>query len=337
MNVSGQKTIDRLAGHTVVIVGDLVADQFLNGTISRVSREAPVFILRHDETETRAGGAANAAANIASLGGRPRLVGLLGNDEAGRLLRSSLEASSVDCSGIISNDSLRTTTKVRVLAGQHYAARQQVIRIDYENSGDVDADLRDELMSNLLAAAEGADAIVVSDYSYGVVDDELFDAARKMASRRGIPLLIDSRFGLRRFSGATAATPNQDEVEHILGKDFTDADCSALRSELGFEALLMTCGNKGMRLYDNGASPLHIDAVGSREPVDVTGAGDTVIAAYALGLAAGLGHREAASIANHAGGIVVMKKGTATASAEELAASLDNFPAASGAAAETSI
>lgn len=331
---SGHKIVEKLAGHTVVIVGDLVADQFLNGTISRVSREAPVFILRHDDTETRAGGAANAAVNIASLGGKPHLIGLLGSDSAGHLLRTSVEASHVDCSGIVVDGQVQTTTKVRVLAGQHYAARQQVIRIDYENRAEIGCELRQRLMRNLASAAETADAIVVSDYSYGVVDDELFETARSIADRRKIPLLIDSRFALRRFPGATAATPNQDEVENVLGKDFSHADCGRLREELGFDALLVTCGNKGMRLYENGGSPFVIEAVGPSEPVDVTGAGDTVIAVYALGLAARLSHREAASIANHAGGIVVMKKGTASVSAEELAQSLDTHTMATIAAPE---
>lgn len=325
--------IDRFAGRTVVIVGDLVADQFLNGTISRVSREAPVFILRHDETETRAGGAANAALNIAALGGNAVLVGLIGRDTQGEELIRSLESSSVDCSGVIADDRLRTTTKVRVLAGQHYAARQQVIRIDYENRAEVGCDVRQQMIRNLGAAAKHADAIVVSDYSYGVIDSEIYDTARTIANERRIPLLVDSRFALRSFAGATAATPNQDEVEHILGAEFRDDDCSRLRDELGYDALLVTCGNKGMRLYESNAEPVHLAAVGSKEPVDVTGAGDTVIAAYALGLATGFSHRQSASIANHAGGVVVMKKGTASVSAEELAESLRSASHPSSAAA----
>lgn len=312
------------AGRKVAIIGDLVADQFLNGTISRVSREAPVFILRHDETETRAGGAANAALNIAALGGSCMLVGLVGTDAAGDELRSILAAAKVDGSGVLVDERFKTTTKVRVLAGQHYAARQQVIRIDYENNAEIGCDVRQQLLRNLAAAARVADAIVLSDYSYGVVDQELFEAANAIAKERKIPLLVDSRFALRSFAGATAATPNQDEVEQILGENFRDEDCARLREELGYDALLVTCGNQGMRLYEKNAAPVALSAVGSKEPVDVTGAGDTVIAAYALGLAAGLSHAESAAIANHAGGIVVMKKGTATVSAVELGGSLNS-------------
>lgn len=314
------------AGKRILILGDLVADQFLRGTISRVSREAPVFILRHDETETLAGGAANAAVNVASLGAEPVLIGVVGNDANGSLLTERLSVSRVNCDLILSSDAVTTTTKIRVLAGQHYAPRQQVIRIDYENRSDLDSAMYSELLANLETAGN-VDAIVISDYGYGVASRVLADAARDLARDRSIPLLIDSRFRLRDFSGATAATPNQDEVEAILGKNFSEADCERLRRELDFESLLVTCGNKGMLLVERGRPALKINAVGGLEPVDVTGAGDTVIAVYALGLAAGLSFTDAALVANHAGGLVVMKKRTASISIEELVGSIESAPA----------
>lgn len=309
----------------ILVVGDLVADQFLRGTIARVSREAPVFILRHDETETLAGGAANAAVNIASLGGRAVLIGLAGNDPEGRALLQKLRESKVNCDFVISSDAIRTTTKVRVLAGQHYAPRQQVIRIDYENDRRTPADLTGKLCENLSAAAEQADAIIISDYNYGAACTEIFETARKIAGEKKIPLLIDSRFRLTDFPGATTATPNQEEVEQILGKNFTAEDCRSLCEKLGFESLLVTCGNKGMLLVEKDAATIRqIEAVGAKEPIDVTGAGDTVIAVYALGLASGVGFAESAELANHAGGIVVMKKGTASVSPDELISSFSN-------------
>lgn len=303
---------------TVVVVGDLVADQFLRGTIARVSREAPVFILRHDETETLPGGAANAAANVASLGGRAKLVGVVGNDRNGDQLMLQLERSAVDSSGVVRADGFQTTTKVRVLAGQHYAQRQQVIRIDYENQNELAPEIHAQIHETLATACADADAIILSDYNYGVASRDIFDAAREIAGRRGIPLVVDSRFGLENYPDATSATPNQEEVEKIIGPDFDAADVEDLARKLGYEALLVTRGNKGMILIERNRPPLFIKAVGSSEPVDVTGAGDTVIAVYALGLASGLSHAESASIANCAGGLVVMKKGTATVAKDEL-------------------
>lgn len=309
----------------IIILGDLVADQFLRGTIARVSREAPVFILRHDETETLGGGAANAAVNVASLDAEAVLIGLVGKDLNGKALLEKLRGSNVNCDLVIASESFQTTTKVRVLAGQHYAARQQVIRIDYENEAEISAEIVEKLKENLISATEKADAIIISDYDYGVANNEIAETAKKISAEKQIPLLIDSRFRLSEFSGATTATPNQDEVEQILGKNFTDDDCRKLCEKLGFESLLVTCGNKGMLLFERDKTPLQIEAVGAKEPVDVTGAGDTVIAVYALGLASGLSFQESANLANHAGGIVVMKKGTASVSPEELIASIEKY------------
>jgi rfaE bifunctional protein kinase chain/domain len=306
----------------IVIVGDLVADQFLRGTIARVSREAPVFILRHDETETLAGAAANAASNVASLNGNAVLVGAVGKDLNGSALLEKLQASNVNCDFVIASEKVQTTTKVRVLAGQHYAPRQQVIRIDYENKNE-SGELESKIKDNLLAAAPDADAIIISDYNYGVVTQEIFQLARRIADENKIPLLIDSRFRLEDFPNAATATPNQDEVEQILGKNFTENDCAELCKNLDYKALLVTRGNDGMLLIENGKDPVHIDAVGAKQPVDVTGAGDTVIAAYALGLASGLSFTDSAMIANHAGGIVVMKRGTASVKLDELRSSIE--------------
>ena len=328
--------IKNFAGARVAVVGDLVADQFLNGKISRVSREAPVFILSHDETETRPGGAANAAANIAALGGEPLLVGMVGDDVNGDLLMQALRNAGVSTNddSVVTAVDVQTTTKVRVLAGQHYAARQQVIRIDYENRSGIHEEISQSIAMGAERACRAADAIVVSDYGYGVVTKELFALAKRIASERRIPLIVDSRFRLVEFPGATSATPNQEEAEHILGKDLDDTGCKTLRERLDVEALLVTRGNKGMTLIEKGREPLHMVAVGSSEPVDVTGAGDTVIAAYSLGLAAGMSFADAAAVANHAGGIVVMKKSTATASIDELKSSIETYSHSAGTASQ---
>jgi rfaE bifunctional protein kinase chain/domain len=312
---------NRFPAKNVVVLGDIVADQFLSGTISRVSREAPVFILRHDETVTLPGGAANAAANVASLGGSAVMVGRVGSDEAGSKVVDALEAAGVDTSYISHVPGIRTTTKVRVLAGQNYAARQQVIRIDYEDAGEADgtqADLRKAFAS----AAAKADALIISDYNCGAIFTEIIDDALGISRERNVPLVVDSRYSLSSLAGATTATPNREEVEQVLGINFTPEQCSALREELKLEALLVTNGNLGMSLFEAGQAEVRIPAVGSIQPIDVTGAGDTVIAAYALALASGLSFKDAAEIANHAGGIVVMKKGTACALPDELIGSI---------------
>ena len=309
------------SGKRIAVVGDLVADQFLSGTITRVSREAPVFILRHEDTETLPGAAANAAANVASLGGEATLIGVAGTDENGELLLDALSSRGVDTDAVVIDPAFKTTTKQRILAGHQYGTHQQVLRVDYENPGQMPVAIKTRILSALATAVETVDAVVISDYGCGAVFPDLFFTARQACQRLGIPLLVDSRQRLKDFECGSAATPNREEVEHILGANFTDDDCEALRQRLGYTALLVTNGNRGMSLF-TGATPTHIPAVGSLEPVDVTGAGDTVIAAYALGLASGLSFRDAATIANHAGGIVVMKPRTATATPAELLSSI---------------
>ena len=317
-----EKVRNDFTGKRVVVVGDAVADKFLEGTISRFSREAPVFILRHDETNTFPGGAANAAANVAALGANGVLIGVVGDDQNGRDLISSLDACKVDTSSLITLPGAETVTKLRILAGHSYGVHQQVIRVDYEELAEITAESRTSLLTAIKNTAMSADAILLSDYGYGVVSAEVFDETKRIAAERGIPLIVDSRHRLADFAGATTATPNREEVEQILGSNFTSDDCSRLRDQLGFEALLVTNGNQGMTLFEVGKEPIAIPAVGAKQPVDVTGAGDTVIATYAIALAAGLSFEEAAEAANHAGGLVVMKKGTATITLDELLASI---------------
>lgn len=316
-----EKIKDGFAGRRVVVVGDPVADQFLRGTIDRVSREAPVFILRHDETETVPGGAANAAANIASLGADAVLIGIVGDDANGEALARSLSDRGVDPGFLVVDTGGTTTTKVRVLAGQHYAQRQQVIRIDYGGEKDYGYELYSEMKEKIAIAAQNADAMIISDYSYGSATPDIGNWCSGVSAEFDNLYLIDSRHRLQEFWGGSA-TPNQEEVEEILGEGFTAKQCEQLREKLKLESLLITRGNKGMMLIEEGKTPLEIPVVGSSEPVDVTGAGDTVIAAYALGLVSGLSYAEAASLANHAGGIVVMKRGTATVTFEEISDSL---------------
>ena len=315
--------VKRCAQRRILVVGDAIADQFVYGAISRVSREAPVFILRHEQTETVPGGAANCAVNLASLGAFVSLVGIAGTDTAGQALLEKLKAAGVDCSGVIVSDGIQTTTKVRILAGQLHSTRQQVIRIDYDGTPLTDAGMLQKLRERASELARSSEAIVISDYNYGVANAEMAQAMGDVAASQSIPVLVDSRFELSRFRGFTSATPNEDEVEHLPGYDSSafaslEAAGENLRESLGYRALLITRGGHGMVLLESGVDPLHIAAVGASEPVDVTGAGDTVMATYSLALAAGASFSDAAHLANHAGGIVVMKRGTAAVTPTEL-------------------
>jgi D-glycero-beta-D-manno-heptose-7-phosphate kinase len=315
--------IKRFYQRKILVVGDSLADQFVYGAISRVSREAPVFILRHEHTETMPGGAANCAMNLVSLGATVSLASITGEDEAGRALRLKLKGAGVDCSGLATSAKLQTTTKMRILAGQLHSTRQQVIRIDYESQPSKDTEPGKRLRAIVQEQARNADAVIISDYNYGVVDTKMDAAVRDATQNRRIPVLVDSRFQLSKFPGFTSATPNEEEVEHLFGKQIADgaeleAVAEATRQQLKYRALLVTRGSQGMMLLEDGVAPLHIEAVGAREPVDVTGAGDTVIATYTLALASDASFPDAARLANYAGGLVVMKRGTASITSEEL-------------------
>ena len=313
----------------LVVVGDAIADRFLYGSISRVSREAPVFILKHEQTETLPGGAANCALNLAALGSRVSLVSIVGDDEPGQTLKSRLESAGVNTDAVLLCPSLETVTKMRILAGQTHSSRQQVIRIDYEGADQVSVEYRAKLREHLARQLEQADAVIISDYNYGTVDDDAAALIRNTQNARRVPVLVDSRFRLTSFTGFTSATPNEDEVETLLGHPLTseltlENAGRELQQQLGYESLLITRGGKGMLLLDGSSLPLHLPAIGGDQPVDVTGAGDTVIATFALALASGASYAEAATIANHAGGLVVMKRGTASVSKQELEHSILN-------------
>lgn len=321
--------VRRFSERRLLIVGDSIADKFLYGAISRVSREAPVFILRHELTETVPGGAANCALNLAALGANVSLVSVAGKDEAGNALREKLSAAGVNVGGLVLSEKVQTTTKVRILAGHAHANKQQVIRVDYEDAPLNEPLVREVLNNALKSSLARADAVILSDYNYGLVDNQAIELVREAHRSRNIPVLVDSRFRLSDFSGLTAATPNEDEVEHLIGSPVEslaqlENAASRLRQELKLDALLVTRGRNGMMLVTDDPLALHIPAVGA-QAVDGTGAGDTVIATFALALASDSSFAEAAQLANYAGGLVVMKRGTASITAAELAQSINDL------------
>ncbi len=316
-----------MRGREVVVVGDLLADEFIYGRVERVSREAPVLILQYDRTIVVPGGAGNAAANVAALGGTVRLLGLAGRDEPGRRMLASLPAR-VRVDAVLRPAGYATPVKTRILAGGVHSAKQQVVRIDRMVSDHVPDRVRDRIEAAAVRAARRADAVVFSDYGSGLVTPELADAVRRSLKGRRVPLLLDSRYDTLRYRGLTACTPNESEVEQQLGVRLNDDPAALERAgrtllrRTGMEAVLITRGSRGMALFEAGKPSTHIGIFGSDEISDVTGAGDTVIATMTLALAAGAGFEEAARLANYAGGLVVMKQGTATVSQAELRAAI---------------
>ena len=317
---------------TVCVVGDFVLDEFVSGEISRVSREAPVLILRHRRSEVYPGGAANAVNNLVELGARVLPVGVVGDDEQGRTLLDHFRRKRVNVAGIVRARRWITTTKTRYLAGWTHTSEPQVLRVDREPLGQLGSSVQEAIERRARLASRRAGAVLVSDYGLGAVTPAL---VRKLKAKR---LTLDSRYRLLEYrdAGVVAATPNEPELEAAyqahVGTDIAKLERLGRQavSDLGLEALVVTRGKDGMAVFERStdvarkSSPAtrHIPIYGSDAPVDVTGAGDTVIAVFTLALAGGASYLEAAHLANYAGGIVVMKRRTATVTRPELEAVL---------------
>ena len=325
-------SVDAFGGRTVVVIGDVIADEYLFGKPARISREAPVLILRFSEREVLLGGAANAAHNVTALGGRVVPIGVIGRDGPGEELVALFHARGIATDGIVAETGRPTTVKTRIMAGGYQATRQQVVRLDREPSGELQPITEDALLSRLTALGARADAILVSDYGYGTVTPRVFDRVRALARRSGALVTVDSRYQLPRFTGVTAATPNEAELGQLTGVDVDDERMvekagRQLLERLDARLLLVTRGSQGMALLERDGATTFVPIHGSDEIADVTGAGDTVIGAFTLALASGASPLAAASVANVAGGLVVMKRGTATVTAAELRQALGSSPA----------
>jgi rfaE bifunctional protein kinase chain/domain len=329
-----KKILEAFPKTTVTVLGDLVADEFVYGEISRVSREAPVLILKHRERTVVPGGGANAINNLADLDVNVLPVGIVGDDEAGRLLIKSFRHKHVPVSGVLKDKSHTTVTKTRILAGMTHSARQQVVRVDREPESAPNAHLTRELVLAAREYARASDALLVSDYGYGAATPAILNAVRSKGRLNNIPVTLDSRFRMLEYSGVTAATPNEPEVEACLGvtigQDWSKllSSADALMSRLKLQSLVITRGRDGMVAFNRKHKPVDIPIFGSDEVADVTGAGDTVIATFTAALAAGATTEEAAQLANYAGGIVVMKRGTATVTRQELLHAMEQAPPA---------
>ena len=329
--------VEKFASKTVVLLGDFVADEFQYGEISRVSREAPVLILRHRETKLVPGGGANAANNLAALGARIRVVTAVGRDSAGDALVEYFRAKRVDVSGIVRVKGWSTPTKTRFLAGWAHTVGQQVLRVDCEPETSLPQTAHKKLEHLLRTKLRSADALAVSDYGFGVASPQLVRQARTRR-KAGLVITLDARYQLTAYAsaGLTSATPNEAELEALhhttIGQNVEELTrCGAeTLAAMKLRSLLVTRGRDGMALFEARGGLTRIPIHGSQQAIDVTGAGDTVLAAYTLALACGASALEAAHIANIAGGLVVMKRGTATVSRDELLEAIRHETAGSG-------
>jgi rfaE bifunctional protein kinase chain/domain len=329
-----KKILEAFPKTTVTVLGDLVADEFVYGEISRVSREAPVLILKHRDRTLVPGGGANAVCNLADLDVNVLPVGVVGDDEPGRLLVKAFRHKHIPVSGVLKDKGHTTVTKTRILAGMTHSARQQVVRVDREPETPPNSHLTRELVLAARQYARASDALLVSDYGYGSATPAILNAVRAKGRLGGMPVTLDSRFRMLEYSGVTAATPNEPEVEECLhmhiGQEWSKVVAAGeqLMERLKLQSLVITRGRDGMVAFADRHKPVDIPIFGSDEVADVTGAGDTVIATFTAALAAGATAEEAAQLANYAGGIVVMKRGTATVTRQELLHAVETMPPA---------
>lgn len=327
------RIIGAVAGKRITLLGDLIADEFVYGEIARVSREAPVLILKQREKRIVPGGGANAANNLVDLGVELTLLGAAGEDEAGEALLGCLRAKGVEVDGVARPKDYCTPTKSRILGAVGHGRPQQIVRLDREPAAPLDARAQRRLMARAEELLSEADAVLASDYGYGAVNPRALGRLHQMRQTRSgnrPPIMLDSRYDLRSYTGATSATPNEQEMEQAFGVHIGDqsnllADLAArVIKRQSFESLLVTRGRQGMVLYERDRAPQTLRIFGSDQVADVTGAGDTVIAVFTAALAARATFLDAARLANCAGGLVVMKSGTATVTASELAEAIRN-------------
>ncbi len=322
--------IDQFHRQTIVVLGDLVADEFIQGEISRVSREAPVLILKQRGKQILPGGGANAANNLIDLEARAEIFGFVGDDASGEVLLTYFQAKGAATGNIVRQPKHVTPTKSRVLGGLGHGHWQQIVRVDREPEGAPDEMMRRKLSRSVLGALPRATAILVSDYGYGSTSPREAEFLRQRLPRKDFPVTADSRYNTLAYRRLTALTPNESEMEAAFGQPMASSietlhkfAAGMLRSS-SLRALLVTRGREGMVLYQRQCSPHLLPIFGSDQVADVTGAGDTVIAAFTLALASGASFVHAAMLANCAGGLVVMKSGTATVTRRELRNAIQN-------------
>lgn len=321
---SPRALIERFRGRRLLVLGDLMLDRYLWGRVDRISPEAPVPVVEVERQSETLGGAGNVAANLQALGAEPVLIGVVGDDQDGARLLDTLRGRGVEVGGVRRDPSRPTTVKTRIIAHA-----QQVVRADRESRVDLAASLRDALLADLGAALPGCHGMIVSDYGKGVITAAMLDPALGLARTHGVRVSVDPKEAhIDAYRGVAIVTPNQHEAGWIQGRRVADEASLlevgwGLQKRLDSEAVLVTRGPEGMSLFERGGRLTHIPTV-AREVYDVTGAGDTVVSVVALALAAGADFVSAATLANHAAGVVIREVGTASCSPEALLASLTN-------------
>lgn len=317
--------LDHFAGKKICVVGDIIADVYIFGKPYRLSREAPVVVVKYEQSKIYPGSAGNTINNLAALGAKVYPVGFIGSDSiGGKLLDFFSAAKNIDTGGIIRHTG-ETITKTRILAGDTHVSKQQVIRIDRDDHRKNTSKEKLLFMEKLAGIAPDVDAIIVSDYGHGAINNKVIEFMKDAAKTTTV--VGDSRYSLKKYAGLTMITPNESEAYALAGLPENAAIEEVgkkVLSGMNLKALLVTRGNKGMSLFMKGGKVHHIPISGKDDVTDVTGAGDTVCAAVALSLASGADYLDAAKIANYAAGIVVMKRGTATVTLAELRKSIEN-------------
>ncbi len=324
------QVIENFSQKKIIVWGDIILDEYLYGTTRRISREAPVLILSYKRKEFSLGGAGNALLNLKALGAKPLATGVLGQDDAGNKILEILKQNGLSTRNLILEKGYRTPVKTRILAGEETTRKQQILRIDQEAEVPDTPSLKQKLLKCLRDLRKDADALLISDYDYHTVKEDIFRRALPFYKKTNIPIALDSRFRLLNFKGVTVITPNEPEMEEALRLRIDDnvrvitQAGKRLLKESDAETILLTRGSQGMVLFTRKKPPFSIPIFGTTDIVDVTGAGDTVISVFTLALASGASYKEAAQLANYAGGLVVMKKGTSTITPHELKKAIES-------------
>jgi len=326
-HAKAKEIIEKFPSRRIMVIGDLVADIYLNGTISRISREAPVLVLEQAGEKTVAGGAANVVNNVATLGGKGCVVGLIGDDKHGETLRKILEQNGAITTGLVTDDTRPTITKTRIIAGGRATVSQQIVRIDNESKTPISAATESKLLGGITELLPSAHGVIISDYGSGTVTPKLSSVVLEHCRGCNIPTMVDSRYDIARFAKADYVKQNEAELAAAMGvtvggEDDLMAAAESLRQRLMAKGILVTRGEKGMTLVlENGRTDIPVSD--KSEVFDVSGAGDTSVAAFVLAVATGENPAVAAALANVASGIAVRKLGTATVSGNELLRKFD--------------